>query len=158
MKSIRWSKLYPQTWQEQFGEEFDEMNSMRGVRAKDVLDIAFHALALRLSGLVRALPFLGAWIVVCFLNVCAKEVQWAAGALVICSAGATAMQPKKWLRNAFGFFVAIPISSLYLYQDASTKHAPLYQTAVAFIPALVGALFGLAIGSSIGSRSNPRVS
>ena len=42
MKSIRWSKLYPRTWQEQFGEEFDEMNSMRGVRAKDVLDIAFR--------------------------------------------------------------------------------------------------------------------
>lgn len=146
MKRFRWSKLYPRSWREQFGDEFDELNEKRRVRFTDGLDILFRAACIRLANAARLWPFLVAWILIGYLNLYAYEVQWAAGGLLLSSFFASLACPRKWLHYACFFFVVIPISTLLLYQDTSTKHAPLYQSAVALLPSLAGALFGRLTG------------
>jgi len=143
MKKLRWSALYPLAWRKEFGDEFDAMVEMSGVTWREAVDIIRHALRLRCSSAVRGLPFLGAWLIVAWLNVFAREVQWPAGALVLTAFIWSIWHRERWLRNTLVLFCSIPISSLYYYQIPGIHHEPLYKTAVALIPAFFGAGMGL---------------
>lgn len=154
MSRFRWSRLYPSAWRKEFGEEFDAMLESHPVGGREAMDILLHALKARLSASRRLVPFVFAWGVICFLNIVAKEVQWPAGALLLCSGIATAWRPKGWLKHPFLFALAIPLSSLYFYQIPNIHHEPLYKTAVAFLPALVGSLMGLVVGLGLGEVGN----
>jgi len=147
MSRFRWSKLYPKAWQQEFGEEFDAMIEGRGLSASDVADILLHALWRRAAATARVVPLLMAWTAVAFLNIVAKEVQWPAGALLLSSALFASSSRGGWIRTSLLLFLAIPVSSLYFYQIPGIHHEPLYKTAVALIPAFVGAWVGLAIRS-----------
>lgn len=155
MKGIRYSRLYPRAWQNEFGEEFDALNEMRTLRLLDVADILSRAIGMRLASVMVSLPLVGAWIAIAFLNLAAKEVQWAAGGLLALSGILAAMRPRRWFAQSVCLFLAIPISSLYFYQVPHIVHAPLYKTAVALIPALVGGLGGLGLRSVV-SMVTPR--
>ncbi len=148
MSRVRWSKIYPRVWQEQFGTEFDAMNELKPVTPRDIPNVVFHAGLAHLGAIGWIwLPAL-CWAVVAFFNVIAKEVQWPAGFLVLSCMILTIRSPKAWLKHVLAMFTAIPVSSLYFYQLPGIHHEPLYKTAVALIPALKGALIGLALRSA----------
>jgi hypothetical protein len=149
MSGFRWSRLYPRSWQVQFGEEFDAMVSQSPLRIEDKVDILFHAGVAQLQWGIRLMPFLLAWIGIGTLNIVASEVQWAAGMLLLCSGIAAFYRPRFWLKYTLLFTVAVPISSLYFYQIPNIPHEPLYKTAVALLPSLAGALLGLGMRSIV---------
>jgi hypothetical protein len=142
---MRWSKLYPKSWQLEFGEGFDSLNESRPVGLWEAADIIVHAFGARVLGLARSAPMWISFVVVAWLNIFAREVQWPAGALLIGCAIAAFRSPRKWWSSFLLLFLAIPISSLYFYQIPGIHHEPLYKTAVALLPALAGAVFGAAL-------------
>jgi hypothetical protein len=148
MSRMRWSKIYPRAWQKQFGAEFDALNEMKPVGPRDVFDVVFHAVSAHLATIGRLWLFALCWATVAFFNVIAKEVQWPAGLLVLSCMILAIISPRAWFKNSLAMFTAIPISSLYFYQVPGIHHEPLYKTAVALIPALIGAIIGLALRAS----------
>jgi hypothetical protein len=106
--------------------------------------------------LTTAWPTLMAWTVVATLNMFAKEVQWAAGGLVLLCCLLTTLTPRDWWKSAILLFSAIPISSLYFYQLPHIHHEPLYKTAVALIPATFGSILGLLIRAAFPPTTHGR--
>ena len=145
MKGFRWSWLYPGAWQKEFGIEFDEMIEQSGVTWRSALDIVWHAIRLRCMAVINGLPLPAAWLLIAWLNIVAREVQWPAGALVASAFALTIWRRDRWLRMTLTLFCSIPISSLYFYQIPHIHHEPLYKTLVALIPAFVGACLGLIV-------------
>jgi|GEM_PF-6271057 len=147
MSRFRWSSLYPRAWRKQFGDEFDAMLEMSGVPPQTAVDILWNAAKARCSFATQGLPLVAAWILVAWLNIYAREVQWPAAALVLTAFGLTVWHRKRWLQNMLLLFGSIPISSLYFYQIPGIHHEPLYKTAIALIPAFVGASIGLLVSA-----------
>ena len=156
MSGFRWSKLYPRPWRNEFGDEFDAMVEQIPISPKSVSDILAHALVerVRRSGwFIAAIP---ACLLIGWLNVVAKEVQWPAGALLVTCAIATAMRRRAFWKITFGFAAIIPLSSLYLYQIPHIHHEPIIHTIVALIPAFAGSIVGQVI--ALGVRDpNPKL-
>ena len=145
-------------WRAEFGEEFDALVEHSGVSARDAIDICLRALHLRVTSSTPFMALLVAWGVLSFMNIAATEVQWPAGALLLFSFIAALWQPSRWVRNSILLFLAIPVSSLYFYQIPHIHHEPLYKTAVALVPAFIGALSGLAVQAVHGGPSKGRLS
>lgn len=112
---------------------------------RDALDIVGHAAVAQVKAAPGTVALVGAWCAIAWFNLNAREVQWPAGVLLASCAAATFVRPRKWAVYAVGLASAVPISTLYTYQIPGLKHEPLYQTAVALIPAVVGSLAGAAM-------------
>lgn len=143
MSSLKWSVLYPREWRREFGDEFDAMTEAAPLSVADRLDIVLHALAARWAHAAWTWPWLAAVLGCGFLNIAAREVQYAAGALLVGGVALAWLRPRRWPVSCGCLYAAILTSSAWGQAEGWLRVAPLYQTAVSLVPTLLGA--GLAL-------------
>jgi hypothetical protein len=149
-------RLYPRSWRERYGDEFDALlaDSRGGPRL--LLDVARAAFDERIRRgdleMRRLLP----WallaiseVVIGWMNFhAADDVQPVAAALLLAGFGFGYYRPRQAWLFAGLLWLAIPISGIYAdavnYHPGQLKPAPLYTTLIALIPALLGAYGGAA--------------
>jgi hypothetical protein len=149
-------RLYPRRWRERYGEEFELVLRGTPPGAGPVLDVVrgavdAHVRALRPVPLARlGLLVLGA-AVVGWLNLhTTDDVQPVAAALLVFGFGFGLHRPGRAWLYALVLFAAVPLSAVWAhvvsYHPGVVRPAPLYETAVALVPALLGAYAGAAVG------------
>jgi hypothetical protein len=160
-------RLYPRRWRDRYGEEFEQVLRSSRRDPRTALDVTRGALDahLRATGPKRLLRWallgLGA-AVVGWLNFHASDdVQPVAAALLLFGFGFGAHRPRMAWLFALVLFAAVPISGAWAdavsYHPGQVKPAPLYESIVALIPALLGAYGGAAVGWTVrrGSGTSP---
>jgi hypothetical protein len=149
-------RLYPRRWRERYGEEFALVLRATPPGPGTVLDVVRGALDAHLrtlwpGPLLRvALLVLGA-VVVGWLNFHATDdVQPVAAALLVFGFGFGCHRPGRAWLFALALFAAVPVSGVWAdavsYHPGLVKPAPLYESVVALIPALLGAYTGALAG------------
>jgi hypothetical protein len=146
-------RLYPPRWRERYGAEFDALLEESGRGPRTALDVGRGALDARLREAVagrRLLPWLAllaAAALVGWLDFHAGDgVQPVAGALLVLGFGFGWHRPRRaWLLAAV-LFLAVPAAETardaLAYHPGAVKPAPLYESVLALVPALVGAYAG----------------
>jgi hypothetical protein len=145
-------RLYPRRWRERYGDEFDLVLRAWRPGPGAALDVVRGALDAHLRGarpgpvLRRALLALGAAIVGWLNFHATDDVQAVAAALLLLAFGFGLHRPgRAWLFAAL-LFAAVPLSGAWAdavsYHPGVAKPAPLYESVVALIPALLGAYAG----------------
>ncbi|MBS1707582.1 MAG: hypothetical protein JSS65_02545 [Armatimonadetes bacterium] len=134
---MKWSRLFPREWRDEFGADFDATVAMSDPDWKSVLDIVVAAARAH-----EPLSLILAWCGAAWLNVAAAEVQWAAGWLVLSCAVLAATGPRSAVGKSLLVFTAIPLSSAVWH--VSPGHQ-IHETLVALIPCAVGCLVGFAM-------------
>jgi hypothetical protein len=150
-------RLYPRRWRERYGGEFEALLEASDRRPGTVLDVARGALAARLEDWSRHGPRLLPWLllvlcgaVIGWLNFHASDdVQPVAAALLLSGGAFGLHRPgRAWLFAAL-LFLAVPLSGAWAdavsYHPGPLRPHPLYESAVALIPALLGAYTGAGI-------------
>jgi len=158
-------RLYPRRWRERYGDEFALV--LRGTPpgpgtlfdiVRGALDA--HVREVRRGPLLRlGLLALGAF-VVGWLNLhTTDDVQPVAAALLVFGFGFGAHRPSRAWLFALALFAAVPLSGLWAqtvsYRQEVLGHAPLYESIVALIPALLGAYTGAAVGWGLRQGGGP---
>lgn len=153
---MRWLvRLYPRAWRERYGVEFLASLEDFGAGPRWALDVIRGALDAHLQhlrpGRLAPLPLL----VLCaaatgWLNLHATDdVQPVAALLLFAGFGFGAYRPHRAWLFAVLLFAAVPLSSLWgdavAYHPGLARPHPLYETAVALIPALAGAYLGAGV-------------
>lgn len=134
---MRWSRLFPHDWRQEFGDEFDDTLAKARPGLRTALDVLWAAAkAHRLPTLVVL------WAGAAFFNVAASEVQWCAGWLLASGAVLGWLGPRQAAGRALIVFSAVPLSSLVA--GVSPGH-PVYETLVALVPLGVGVVVGSAL-------------
>lgn len=149
-------RLYPRRWRARYGDEFALV--LRGTppgpgTVLDVLRGALdaHVRELRPGPLVRRALLAVCAVAVGWLNFHASDdVQPVAAALLVFGFGFGLHRPGRAWLYALVLFAAVPLSGVWAdavsYHPGVGKPAPLYESAVALIPALLGAYAGAAVG------------
>ena len=144
-------RLYPRRWRERYGEEFELLLRATPPDPRTALDVVrgaldAHVRAARPRGLLRwALLGLGS-AAVGWLNFHAgDDVQPVAAALLLLGVGFGLDRPRRAWLPALVLFAAVPASQAWA--NAAGHHpgyepGPLYETAIALGPALLGASAG----------------
>jgi hypothetical protein len=154
MKSLL--RLYPRRWRERYGEEFALILRATPPGPGTVFDVVRGALDAQVRGL-RPGPLLrGVLLALCaavvgWLNFHATDdVQPVAAALLVFGFGFGASRPGRAWLYAIVLFAAVPLSGAWAdavsYHPGLVKPAPLYETVIALIPALLGAYAGAVVG------------
>jgi hypothetical protein len=145
-------RLYPRRWRERYGEEFELLLEASAPGPSTVLDVLGGALdahgraARPLRMLAWALLALSA-AVVGWLNFHATDdVQAVAAALLVFGFAFGFHRPRLAWLYALLLFAAVPLSGAWAdavgHHPGVAKPAPLYESIVALIPALLGAYAG----------------
>jgi hypothetical protein len=149
-------RLYPRPWRERYGAEFELVLRGTPPGPGTIVDVVrgaldAHVRSLRPGPLIRlALLALGA-IAIGWLNFHATDdVQPVAAALLVFGFGFGAHRPGAAWLAALLLFAAVPVSQAWAnaagYHPGVAAAPPLYETAIALIPALLGAYTGAAVG------------
>jgi len=149
-------RLYPRRWRERYGEEFELVLRSTPPGPGTVLDVVRGALdahlrAVRPGPLLRRALLVLAAAVVGWLNFHASDdVQLVAAALLVFGFGFGVRRPGRAWLYAVILFAAVPLSGAWAdavsYHPGVAKPAPLYESIVALIPAMLGAGAGAAVG------------
>jgi len=150
-------RLYPRRWRERYGDEFELVLRATPPGAWAVLDVARGALDAHVRAAARPGPALrAALLVLCAAAVgwldfhASDDVQPVAAALLVFGFGFGLHRPARAWLYALALFSAVPLSEVW----ASAAHhaypgvarqAPLYESIIALIPALLGAYAGAAV-------------
>jgi hypothetical protein len=149
-------RLYPRRWRERYGDEFALVLRATPPGPHTVFDVVRGALDAHVRGarrgpLVRWTLLAACAAVVGWLNFHASDdVQPVAAALLVFGFVFGAHGPgRAWLAAAV-LFAAVPLSGVLAdavsYHPGLIKPAPLYESVIALIPALLGAYSGAAVG------------
>ena len=149
-------RLYPRRWRERYGAEFALVLRGTPPGPGSVFDVVrgaldAHAREVRRGPLLRLGLLALAAFVVGWLNLhTTDDVQPVAAALLVFGFGFGAHRPGRAWLFALALFAAVPLSGLWAqavsYRPDVLGHAPLYESVVALIPALLGAYTGAAVG------------
>jgi hypothetical protein len=149
-------RLYPRRWRERYGEEFELVLRGTPPGAATVLDVVrgavdAHVRALRPRPLARLGLLVLCAAVVGWLNLhTTDDVQPVAAALLVFGFGFGLHRPGRAWLYALALFAAVPLSGAWADAASSytglAKPAPLFESAVALIPAVLGACTGAAVG------------
>ena len=145
-------RLYPRRWRERYGEEFELFLRATPPDPGTALDVVRGALDAHLRAacwgpLLRWTLLALAAAVVGWLNFHASDdVQPVAAALLVFGFGFGLHRPGRAWLFAMLLFAAVPFSGVWAdaagYHPGVLKPAPLYESAVALSPALLGAYAG----------------
>jgi hypothetical protein len=147
-------RLYPRRWRERYGDEFALV--LRGTPPGPgvVLDVVRGAVDAHVRGMGPGPLLRPALLVLCaaaagWLNFHASDdVQPVAAALLVFGFGFGASRPGRAWLYAVALFAAVPLSGVWAdavsYHPGLVKPAPLYESVIALVPALLGAYTGAA--------------
>jgi hypothetical protein len=146
-------RLYPPRWRERYAPELEALLEACGGGPRTAFDVARGALAAWLREAVaprRLLPWLAllaAALLVCWLDFHAgDDVQPVAGALLVLGFGFGWRRPRRAWLAALLLFLAVPLAEVardaLAYHPGAVKPAPVYESAIALVPALLGAYGG----------------
>jgi hypothetical protein len=149
-------RLYPRRWRQRYGEEFELFLRATPPGAGVVFDVVRGAVDAHVRGMRPAQLLRRALLVLCaavvgWLNFHATDdVQPVAAALLVFGFGFGISRPGRAWLYALVLFAAVPLSGVWAdavsYHPGLVKPAPLYESVVALIPALLGAYAGAAVG------------
>ena len=144
--------LYPRRWRERYGDEFELVLAAWRPGPRAVLDVARGALDAHLRGarpgpaLRWALLALGGALVAWLNYQASDDVQPVAAALLLLGFAFGAHRPGRAWLYALLLFAAVPASGAWAnamsHHPGVAEPAPLYESIVALIPALLGAYAG----------------
>jgi len=155
-------RLYPRRWRERYGEEFELVLRGAPPDVRTALDVVGGALdaqardaAARPGRLLRWALLALCAAVVGWLDVHATDdVQPVVAALLVFGFGFGAHRPARAWLAALALFAAVPLAELWAdvahLHPAAIPPAPLYETVIALIPALLGAYAGAAVRWGVG--------
>jgi len=142
-------RLYPRRWRERYGDEFGLVLRASPPGPGTVLDVVrgaldAHVRSARRGPLQRWALLAACAAVVGWLNFHASDdVQPVAAALLFFGFGFGAHRPGRAWLAAVALFAAVPLSGVWAdavsYHPGVVKPAPLYESVIALIPALLGA-------------------
>jgi hypothetical protein len=145
-------RLYPKRWRERYGDEFELFLAATPPDLRTAVDVVRGALDARLRAvrpgpvLRWALLALGASVVGWLNFHAADDVQPVAAALLVFGFGFGAHRPRRAWLFALLLFAAVPLSGAWAdavrYHPGVVEPAPLYESIVALVPALLGAYAG----------------
>jgi hypothetical protein len=149
-------RLYPRRWRERYGDEFALILRSTPPGPHTVFDVVrgavdAHVREIRLGPALRWALLAACAAAVGWLNFHASDdVQPVAAALLVFGFGFGAHRPGRAWLAAVALFAAVPLSGVWAdaasYHPGLVKPAPLYESVIALIPALLGAYAGAAVG------------
>jgi hypothetical protein len=149
-------RLYPRAWRERYGEEFALILRATPPGPGTLFDVVrgaldAHVRAMRPGRLLRGALLALCAAVVGWLNFHATDdVQPVAAALLVFGFAFGARRPGRAWLYAIVLFLAVPVSGAWAdavsYHPGLVKPAPLYESVIALIPALLGACTGAVVG------------
>jgi hypothetical protein len=145
-------RLYPRRWRERYGDEFELVLRAWTPGSRAALDVVrgaldAHVRAARPGPLLRRTLLALAGATVGWLNFHATDdVQAVAAALLLFAFGFGLHRPGRAWLYAVLLFAAVPLSGAWAdavsHHPGAAKPAPLYESIVALVPALLGAYAG----------------